>query len=451
MSSKKWVALLNNAASLICQRCRFLNAVEMLYPPSRRRRQDVAPRPNPVVARLDTMEPRLLMSATSFDDVAAFGQQRVELGFQAAVDGGALASDGGVTLQTQAQSDSVFAGGSINLGFQAQVQGDLVADGSFSQNSSTVDGSISTGGSPVAYDGLDLPEASSFSTDGTNDRLGNFNEAFELPAGAYGDLRVGGQGTVTFSAGTYTFDRFDADFGSNVVFDVSAGDIEIFVRQQTQIAGEVDATVIGGDAGDVYLESQGFYRLGFGSDWVGTVYTPTDNLTLSGNNDVTGALYSGADLVLQGQARLDFVSSDLLSDSAPSAAPPVAADLDIEPPELSLVATEGVGVGLSVTDDNGLSSVTLAIQTTSGDTVATTADLTGQLSASGALVIDAAELDAQLGLTIAPGDYNLILSATDLEGNGAVVSAAYTVTDGSGALSSGNGCLLYTSPSPRDS
>jgi len=110
MSSKKWVALLNNAAVLVCQRCRFLNAVELLYRPLRRRPQvAVSQRPREV-ARLDTMEPRLLMSST-VTDYALVGQDRVTVGFQTQVSGGLIGSDQQTTLNSQVQTEGIRSGG----------------------------------------------------------------------------------------------------------------------------------------------------------------------------------------------------------------------------------------------------------------------------------------------------------------------------------------------------
>ena len=87
MSSKKWIALLNNAATLVCQRCRLLNAVAGAFKPSGRRSQAPQPSPAQAFARLDQLEQRQLMSST-LTDFALVGQSGVTVGFQSQVSGG---------------------------------------------------------------------------------------------------------------------------------------------------------------------------------------------------------------------------------------------------------------------------------------------------------------------------------------------------------------------------
>ncbi|MEM1108240.1 MAG: putative Ig domain-containing protein [Planctomycetota bacterium] len=365
------------------------------------------------------------MSSTTLDGVAAFGEDRIELGYQSVIDGGTAVSDGSVTLNTQAGSDGIVAGGAVSLGYQAVVEGDVVAQGAFTDNNSTVSGSVSSAGqTPAPVDPV-LPGAASVDFDGLNDVYGNYGESFTLAAGSYGDVRVGGQGTLTLTAGTYHFERFDGDYASNVVFDVTDGDIQVFVAQQTQIGGDSSAVVTGGDAGDVYFESQGGFRLGYGSDWVGTVYTPDADITADGNNDIDGALYSGGALVMQGGSTLDYVASDYLAGTSDSA-PPVA---DTTAPEAALSVTSGGDVSLSASDNAEVSEVVLTLRDSADNVLASSANLNPQLSAGGSLGLTQAQLEVELGIAIPAGTYTLGLAVTDLAGNLAVAESVYVLEE----------------------
>jgi hypothetical protein len=139
---------------------------------------------------------------------------------------------------------------------------------------------------------IDIPWASS-----------RYDKNNPLKPGKYRDLRMGSSATLTFTAGEYYFNSVTTGWDDNINYDLSGGDITIFVTGDIYInrANSISISSNGkyykdisdtdpALAAKVYWESHKAGTIEWGTDWFGTMFTQ-DSITLGGANiHVVGAL-----------------------------------------------------------------------------------------------------------------------------------------------------------------
>jgi len=156
------------------------------------------------------------------------------------------------------------------------------------------------------------------------------------------------------------------------------------------------------------------------------------NLTLNGQNDVSGALYTGGNLTVQGSSNVNLVVADRLSGDT-------GGGTDVTGPTLSALLTVDTGIsgtdGVtssptlmgSAVDAGGVASLALALAGSNGGVAAGPADVTGSLVSNGAFMLDRAAIESAIGAPLTDGDYVATFTATDNAGNATTQDVAFTL------------------------
>jgi hypothetical protein len=188
----------------------------------------------------------------------------------------------------------IDAGGRIQLDQDVHVTGAAVsAHYVESQSNTMVDGGIVENGDPLSFNFLALPHATSFATDPSNDVWAGRNSTMALVPGLYGDLEIERNSSLALTAGEYFFDEINVGRESQLILDVAAGAISIYVEGNVALDRNFEAIVVGGGAERVFVESHGQFSLGRESTWWGTIFAPHGQVGVDRETVVTGAIYSG--------------------------------------------------------------------------------------------------------------------------------------------------------------
>ena len=169
------------------------------------------------------------------------------------VHGDIRASDRVEVRHNSVVAGDIDAGGLVRLRRSVQVQGDVTSANRVLQEPGVaVAGTVTEFGHPEPFDSVPLPPVTSF-TAGSQDVSTNQRARLWLTPGKYGKLDVGRDSELHLTAGDYFFDELKADRDFLIDFDVTGGDIAIFVTGSVQFDQGLDVDVVGGTAADVYL------------------------------------------------------------------------------------------------------------------------------------------------------------------------------------------------------
>lgn len=249
------------------------------------------------------------------------GTGAVTLGGAATV-GGDIHSAGGVSLGTNADvSGNLRAGGSgvaggnfvVVFGSGANVDKDVhvtvtgaspfrslqmnanasiggtyfksVATNADSINgTATITGGTTTGAlAPIAPQLPALPAATVFVAGGSNVTTAN-GATTDLTPGSYGAISLGGTNLLKLHAGTYYFTSLSSGNGLDIDFDLTGGNINIYVVGDVNLGASLDVfdgthqALTNAAANQIYLETHGNFTAGGGADWFGTVFAPSGNI-----------------------------------------------------------------------------------------------------------------------------------------------------------------------------
>jgi cytoskeletal protein CcmA (bactofilin family) len=257
----------------------------------------------------------------------------VVVGTNAQVDGSIRAA-GTVTVQGSATvNGSIHAGAAagtaVTLGTNATVVGTITHKAgtsvSFGGGSTAGGNVIGVPAAPIAYVPTVLPGATLFSSGVTDHSLPG-SSTLTLAPGSYDDISLGTNSTLNLSAGTYYFDTWLLGGGTNINFDVTAGDVLLFFTGLAQLGTNADVNVIGGDAGDIYVETKGGFSASGGTEWFGTIYASGTgsggDITFGTNSQITGALWATRNLEVNGGSTVNYLAADYLTPAAPASAVP---------------------------------------------------------------------------------------------------------------------------------
>ncbi|UCZ56881.1 hypothetical protein LGV61_01010 [Desulfurispirillum indicum] len=198
------------------------------------------------------------------------------------------------------------AGGSINMGWQGQVKGVATAN--------AVDIPITPPQAPVYCPPLCTPKHKEFEV-GTQNLRAIWQQDITIPPGSYGDLQLGGRNKVFLSAGTYIFNAIQSGTQPSLYFDLSAGDVTIFVKGNVSFGDQLSVHVKTGSGGhesltqgnnlrqhlkpyaaQVYLEALGNFSMSNQNEWFGTIFIK-NNISFSNQNLLVGAYLSSDGIV----------------------------------------------------------------------------------------------------------------------------------------------------------
>ena len=151
-----------------------------------------------------------------------------------------------------------------------------------------------------------------------------------ITPGAYDDIKLSGNQTLTFSGtGVYVIDLIDNKNATNYfVFDFQnnpTGTFQIYVYQNVKLNKTGVSMINGGSASRIYTEIHGIgtgpgkyaFDLANGSSggapsrWLGTVWAPYAAINVgsgTGNTDITGALWSGTQVIIQSGVTINYAA-----------------------------------------------------------------------------------------------------------------------------------------------
>ncbi len=241
-----------------------------------------------------------------------------------------LANSNAVTGRITAANSPVVSGTILSIGSSANLGGNIDVNGNIIVGGGTVSG-IVTHPSGTTYSGPaigarnvtgipslpglpQMPPVTGFSP---FPQLPDINSTRSITPGAYDDIKLSGNKTLTFSGtGIYTFDQINNTGGTNnFVFDFqnnTTGVFKIYVHNNVSL-GKINVSMInGGSATRIFTEVHGTASCSFTIDngssssaatkWLGTVWAPYGSINIgsgSGNSNITGALWSGTQVNVQ--------------------------------------------------------------------------------------------------------------------------------------------------------
>lgn len=196
----------------------------------------------------------------------------------------------------------VRSGNTVTLNNNAHVYGTVTNPGTLTLGS----GATVTTHIVGAPDLPTLPPPTVFASGGTNHTVGN-GGTISLGPGSYGAISLGGAADLNLTGpGDYFLASLNAGNGLDLNINAGGGNVRVYVTGKVQIGG-VDVFVTGGDASDIYFETHfsgtgGAFVAGGGTDWVGTVFAPYDDIHIGSGSSVgsvTGWLWSGTHVDLE--------------------------------------------------------------------------------------------------------------------------------------------------------
>jgi len=213
------------------------------------------------------------------------------------------------------------SGGNITVNNGSTVHGNATAAGSITLNGSgSITGTSTPFGSPASFSSVVLPSARSFTGGGPAQNIGSGGSLTLVP-GTYGALTSASNATLHLSSGTYIFDSVSLGGTNQIDLTVSSGGPIIILVVGNFSTGSSLSTTLNGQTfanadpalvAKVYAESHGTWLIGGSGQWLGTIYTPSANLSFNNNVDLRGMLVSGAGLTLGGGSRVvNFVDSEV--------------------------------------------------------------------------------------------------------------------------------------------
>jgi len=169
-------------------------------------------------------------------------------------------------------------------------------------------------GDPKWWNGIDPPWNGADPTiDNGNVKLKN-GQTVTIPPGRYGDVSFGNNATLIMSAGTYWFTSISAKNNDFLHFDVSSGDVRVFVDGIVDLGNTFDASntltvdVEGGGAENVYSETHyglladetdPAWCMGNNTIWSGGIYAPYGDIALT-DGVIYGQLISAETVTIHG-------------------------------------------------------------------------------------------------------------------------------------------------------
>ncbi len=225
---------------------------------------------------------------------------------------GDVHSGGSVLTRKNEITGSIFAAGDVKVG-NVTLHGDIHSGGDVTTiaHGATVMGTITQNpgsdfhfgstsshgghsfGSPTAPMLPGLPGASVFSSGGAGVVTGS-STTTNLSTGSHGAVELGVGNTLVLTAGTYFLDSFHMKSGGEIVYDVTDGEIKVYVTGDWKVGSGLDVQVIGGLANQIFTEVHGDFREAGGASVVGGVFAPFGLIKLgSGGSkfDVDGFLW----------------------------------------------------------------------------------------------------------------------------------------------------------------
>jgi prepilin-type processing-associated H-X9-DG protein/prepilin-type N-terminal cleavage/methylation domain-containing protein len=234
--------------------------------------------------------------------------------------GSATTGNGALIDDQSTVNGDLFINGNVTVDKKATVNGNVQYTGSLTLgNGATVGSSTKVpppipvdpaaplaAPAPASFQPVSLPAASSF-TSGGEDVCHANGATVVLEPGSYGKLDLGTQCALTLSSGAYYFDSFTVANILDLTFNCARGNIQIYVEGNVSLGTMSSLAINDGGARNVYIETHGQFTTVNGTQWAGTVFAPNGDIVLQANCKITGALFSGAQLILGNGVTVHYV------------------------------------------------------------------------------------------------------------------------------------------------
>lgn len=207
---------------------------------------------------------------------------------------------GALRVSGDAKLNSIVAGGNVTLGARTAVAGDVTAGGSVSRpSSSSVSGTIRQNANLGAPRVIQWAYAASGSNQGNV--IANAGSALDLVPGAYGNLTLNGQSSVTLHTGTYVFGNINVGSQSKLLVDSVRGPAQVYSGGQFTFGGSVATATAG--IPQLLVGLTGTTAATVPSPFVGVLLAPNATLNVQAALPVGHrAIFYAKDLVVQPDA-----------------------------------------------------------------------------------------------------------------------------------------------------
>ncbi|WP_426342494.1 DUF7305 domain-containing protein [Pseudoduganella sp. S-14] len=229
---------------------------------------------------------------------------------------------------------TLFAGGNVDLEQGTQVAGDIGAKGNVNAKyGSQVAGNVTAGrnvtleqnsrikGNATAGNRVDvkylaevtgkvagktnspslstLPAATEFTANGASYGIKS-GKTGDLVHGEYGKVNLEYDSTLKLTAGSYYFDSLTVGSESKFIFDLSGGEIKLFIKGNVNIGSGFDFEMLNGSANDIYTETRGNWTQGMSGEWFGTLFASGagSNMHFNQGNKLGGIFMAGKNIQL---------------------------------------------------------------------------------------------------------------------------------------------------------
>ncbi|MBN1759624.1 MAG: fibronectin type III domain-containing protein [Chitinispirillaceae bacterium] len=209
--------------------------------------------------------------------------------------GGAIGSNTSVELLPQSIiNGSVVCGGDILLRSQAEVMENATAAGTVTLEAGAIVHGEITEGATVAT--ITIPEKADIET-GTEDVTVNIDQDYgPLAPGLYKQLWVGDRGTITLTAGRYTFTQLFLSTDTKIELDIQTGDVvEVEVAGDLEFSDRSQVTFL--DEGYIpfvrfYTNDDNTVRIGCDVQLNGMLTAPYGDVHIYSRAQCNGAIYA---------------------------------------------------------------------------------------------------------------------------------------------------------------
>jgi prepilin-type processing-associated H-X9-DG protein/prepilin-type N-terminal cleavage/methylation domain-containing protein len=219
---------------------------------------------------------------------------------------------GGNVMVNGSVGGTIKSGGDAWLKLGAAIQGDLNYTGALTKNdSAVVSGSInqvaSVEANPAICKSVTIPNGTTFSAGGTDRTSAKYDEVTLAP-GTYGAVTLGARNKVYLTSGKYYLSSLAIGDYGEIYLDCSGGNIEIYVDGNVAMGFTQTATVTGGSAANVYLESTGDILFKQKNRWHGTAFAPNGDVTVKAYSTYNGYICARDKAFLGAQTIMSYVA-----------------------------------------------------------------------------------------------------------------------------------------------
>jgi hypothetical protein len=200
----------------------------------------------------------------------------------------------------EAEVGDIFSVANVQLRKDSVVTGNVTSQGTVGRDSGAVVTGVVTSGSPLPL--REFAWAVPFEIGSSRAIVAPKQRQTLLP-GAYGEVTVKPNGTLSLSTGTYYVEALDVDTNGELALNTSLGPVIIYTRKDMRLRGRMTFT---GRAGDLLLVQLGAHDVDVEGTFGGTLVAPFARVTFGNcQAELVGAAFAKS-ISLQAQSTFKF-------------------------------------------------------------------------------------------------------------------------------------------------